>query len=75
LFDFKWSPFSGSIRYDFLGKHGEKNIVNHFEFHGCITQKDQLYLNLQKACDNLNKDVFDMMPVTFVIDYGDQHAF
>lgn len=40
LFDFKWSPSSNSIRFDFLGKHGEKNIVNHFEFHGTITQKD-----------------------------------
>jgi len=37
LFDFKWSPFSGPIRFDFLGKHGEKNLVNHFEYHGVIT--------------------------------------
>jgi len=37
LFDFKWSPFSGPIRFDFLGKHGEKNLVNHFEFHGALT--------------------------------------
>lgn len=75
LFNFKWSPVSSQIRFDFLGKHGEKNLVNHFEFHGCLTQKDQLYLHLQKACDNSNRDVFDLMPTTFVLDYADKHVF
>jgi hypothetical protein len=37
LFDFKWSPVSSFIKFEFLGKHGEKNLVNHFEHHGCIT--------------------------------------
>jgi hypothetical protein len=40
LFDFKWTPYSSHIKFDFLGKHGEKNLVNHFEFHQCLTQKD-----------------------------------
>lgn len=75
LFDFKWTPYSSNIRFDFLGKHGEKNLVNHFEFHGSITQKDQLFLNLQKACDNSHRDVFEILPVTFVIDYAEQHVF
>lgn len=33
LFDFKWTPYSAQIKYEFLGKHGEKNLVNHFENH------------------------------------------
>jgi hypothetical protein len=33
LFDFKWTPYSSNIKFDFLGKHGEKNLVNHFEHH------------------------------------------
>jgi len=30
LFDFKWTPNSNHIRFDFLGKHGTKSLVNHF---------------------------------------------
>ena len=33
LFDFKWTPCSQQINYEFLGKHGEKHLVNHFEHH------------------------------------------
>ena len=33
LFDFKWTPYSGHIKFDFLVKHGTKSLVNHFEFH------------------------------------------
>lgn len=40
IFDFKWTPYSSHIKYDFLGKAGEKTFVNHFEFHQCLTQKD-----------------------------------
>ena len=29
LFDFKWTPYSSQIKFEFLGKHGEKNLVNH----------------------------------------------
>lgn len=37
LFDFKWTPYSSHIKFDFLGKHGERNLVNHFENHMCLT--------------------------------------
>lgn len=40
LFEFKWTPTSNHIKYDFLGKHGTKSIVNHFEYHNSLTQKD-----------------------------------
>lgn len=37
LFDFKWTPYSNHVKFEFLGKHGERNLVNHFEHHHCIT--------------------------------------
>jgi hypothetical protein len=40
LFDFKWTPYSSHVKFEFLGKHGEKNLVNHFEYHRSITEKD-----------------------------------
>lgn len=68
LFDFKWTPHSSQIKFDFLGKHGEKNLVNHFEHHGCMTQKDQLALNMIKTGEAMQKNVFESLPLTFVID-------
>lgn len=75
LFDFKWTPSSNFIKFDFLNKHGQKTIVNHFEFHNCITQKDTLYFNLAKFCDTSHKDTFDILPVTFVIDFTSKYTF
>jgi hypothetical protein len=46
LFDFKWTPYSQQIKFDFLGKHGERNIVNHFENHHCITQKVHVFKSI-----------------------------
>lgn len=43
--------------------------MNHFEFHSCLTQKDQLYLNMQKLCEINHRDVSDVLPITFVIDF------
>lgn len=68
LFDFKWSPHSAHIKFDLLNKHGQKSAANHLEFHGCLTQKDQLFTNLKKMCELNHKDVLDYQPLTFVID-------
>jgi len=48
--------------------------VNHFENHQCVSQKDQLFIGLQKTCEQSHKDVFDFLPITFVIDYSDQSS-
>ena len=75
LFDFKWTPTSNFIKFDFLNKHGQKTIVNHFEFHSSITQKDTLYQNMAKHCEVIHKCTFDFLPVTFVIDYTSKYNF
>lgn len=65
-FNFKWMPFL-NIRLNQLSLH-QKQIVNHFEFHGEVTTKDLLFKNLM-AYSELNKiNVFDYVPMTFVMD-------
>lgn len=71
LFDFKWTPCSYQINYEFLGKHGEKHLVNHFEHHAQITQKDLLFFNTLKVCETLRRNVFDFVPITFVFDFSE----
>lgn len=70
LYHLKWAPVSGQIRFDFMGKHGQKNLVNHFENHAVLTTKDQLFQNMTKHCELLHEDVHEFMPVTFVVDVG-----
>ena len=33
LYNFKWKPTSGGIKYDMLSKHGLKQLVNHVKGH------------------------------------------
>ena len=68
LYQFKWAPISRQIKFDFLCKHGQRNLVNHFENHALISTKDQIFYNMAKFCENLHQDVFKTLPLTFVID-------
>lgn len=68
LYQFKWAPISRQIKFDFLCKHGQRNLVNHFENHALISTKDQIFFNMMKFCENLHQDVFKTLPLTFVID-------
>ena len=70
LYNFKWTPSSKQIKFDFLGKHGQKNLVNHFENHALITTKDKLIESMSKLSEYLHQDVFNTIPITFVIDLG-----
>jgi hypothetical protein len=45
--------------------------VNHFEFHTSLSEKDQLFYNLCKQCEfNQTTSVWDIMPITFVVDFN-----
>ena len=78
LFNFKWKPFSHNINYERLGKFGYKQLVNHVEGHQALTTKDQLFFNIKAYCEKKNLDVYDMIPLTFAVDFSDvnhQHQF
>ena len=66
-FNFKWQPFSLGIRYDLLNTIGCKQVVNHFEFHSELTSKSGLFLNLQTYSEMNKENVFNYLPLTFLI--------
>lgn len=68
LYSFKWAPTSKYINFDQLGAHGQKKLVNHIDQHGLLTTKDQLYLNFQKYCESSKSNVFQYLPIQFVLD-------
>lgn len=38
-----------------------------------MTAKDLLFINMRKACEALHQDVFDYLPLTYVIDFSTSH--
>lgn len=49
-FHFKWQPVSAGIKFDIIGKDiapevhpCQKQIVNHFEGHACISEKSKIF--------------------------------
>ncbi|CDW90267.1 ttl domain containing protein [Stylonychia lemnae] len=74
IFHFKWVPFSKGIRFDYLSSHGYKKMVNHFEYQEQISQKDWLMINLSKYCEQQRLNVFDFIPVTFIVNLNHQSS-
>ena len=70
-----WQPTSKGIIFDRLqANKTPKQVVNHFEFHKEISTKIGLVKNLQLYCE-LNKiSLFDLTPVTFIIDLDDKYV-
>ena len=68
IFNFKWVQLSKGIRFDYLSSHGQKKLVNHFECHDQFTDKDSLFYNLSRYCENVKRNVFEFHPVTFAFD-------
>ena len=73
LFNFKWKPFSNGINFERLGKFGYKQLVNHIEGHQALTTKDQLFFNMKAYCEKKSLDVYDMIPLTFAVDFSDHN--
>lgn len=70
LFHFKWAPVSRQLNFDLLSGHGHKAIVNHFENHHLLSQKDQLYAHMLRFSEQNKLNVFQSLPIQFVIDFS-----
>ena len=69
LYNFKWKPTSGGIKYDMISKHGLKQLVNHVKGHGQLTTKDNLFINLKAYYETHKMNIYDVVPLTLVLDY------
>ncbi|CDW80379.1 ttl domain containing protein [Stylonychia lemnae] len=73
LFNFKWQPFSNGLKYEYVSKYGQKQMVNHIQGHENLTTKDLLFINLKAHCEKSQLNVFDQMPLTFILDFKSDH--
>lgn len=73
-FDFKWKDCSIGINFSFLSSKN-KQIVNHFEYHSSLSNKAKLFKNLFTYCESINKEIFQYIPFSVVIDLNDQPSY
>ena len=69
-------PTNYGIKFERLngGLNGIKQVVNHFEQHKEISTKSGLIKNLQIYCETNKLNLFDITPVTFLIDLQDDNC-
>ncbi|CAD8203663.1 unnamed protein product [Paramecium octaurelia] len=71
--NFRWQQTNRGYKYDRLIANSQyKQCVNHFEQHFEISNKQYLFRNLCQLCENSKQNVFDFVPVTFVLDFNDE---
>lgn len=69
LYNFKWKPTSCGIKFDLIGKHGLKQLVNHVKGHWALTTKDNLFVNMKTYYESQKQNIYDVVPITIVLDY------
>lgn len=78
MFNFKWKDVP-RMQYELLAYQGRNNakdtkpllsckLVNHFEFVKELDNKKSLYINMKNYLESQKSNVFEQMPVTFVIE-------
>ena len=68
LFNLNWQPTSNTIKYDRLKLTPFKQIVNHYEEHKELSSKINLLNNLQTYCEENQRFLFDILPITYFFD-------
>ncbi|EAS00468.2 tubulin-tyrosine ligase family protein (macronuclear) [Tetrahymena thermophila SB210] len=74
-YNFNWQSVSSLVKFDRM-KSSEHHtyLVNHFEFHREITQKDRLIKNISNYSKLNQINQFDITPLTFIFNF-DQDSF
>ena len=74
-FNFKWQQNTKNINYNTLSEGNIKQMVNHFEFHGSISNKANLLVNMMRYAEIKDQNVFKYIPLTIIFDYKDDNFF
>lgn len=49
--------------------------MNHIEGHENLTTKDLLFINIKAYCEKSNINVFDIHPLTFIVDFKSDYIW
>ena len=66
--NFKWQQSNKGFNYDScVDNKIFRHTLNHLEFHQELSNKEMLLKNMSDFCDANKINVFDYLPVTFVL--------
>ena len=68
LYNFKWKDVVTFKDFFDFGV-SKKQIINHFEYHSCLSNKYKMFYCFSKFCENNGIDVFKYIPFTIGFDY------
>ena len=68
LFNFKWKEVIWN-NDEFLELSSKKTqMINHFEYHSCLSNKCNMFYNFANYCEENNIDIFRYLPFTIIVD-------
>lgn len=65
---FIWQPTSKNIKFIRLAPYLPRQVINHFEGHSEISNKSNLFNNLNAYCKENSLNALDFIPATFCVD-------
>ena len=75
-YNFKWQETTRGINYKILSStENKKQMVNHFEFLGVLSNKANLFINMMQYAERKEENVFKYLPFTVLFDYNKQNFF
>ena len=75
-FNFKWQQTTRGINYSHLSSSkNKKQMVNHFEFLGVISNKANLFINMMQYAESKNQNIFKFLPFTVLFDYNNLNFY
>ena len=80
IFNFKWKEVAtmndfSDYNNSYYNNIELKQMINHYEYNSCITNKYKLFLNFIKYCELKNIEVFKYIPFTIILDDSDYEEF
>ena len=70
--NFRWQQTNRGYRYEnCVESKVFKQALNHFEFHNELSNKEYMLCNLTEWCEHTKRNVFEVVPMTFVLNLAD----
>ena len=74
LYNFEWKEAANKNEFFDLSLN-RIQMINHFEYQSCITNKWKMFYNFSKYCEEKNIDVFKYLPFTIILDVSNFQQF
>ena len=75
LYNFKWKEAINSNDEFLELSSKKKQIINHFQYHSCLSIKSNMFYNFAGYCEENNINAFQYLPFTIILDITNYSLF